>query len=141
MISFVCIFLSQLEHAKYMGYHIGRLFLLCIGWISIGLGILGIALPLLPTTPFFLLAGFCFSKASPRFELWLLNHPIFGPIISNWREYHMIPWRVKCFAVIMLLISAVGIGFSPMLIYGKILIWVFLFGVSIFILTRCSKVS
>ncbi|CAG8998679.1 MAG: hypothetical protein CENE_00635 [Candidatus Celerinatantimonas neptuna] len=123
-----------------MRCHICRLFLVIIGWVSIGLGLLGFVLPLLPTTPFILLAGVCFSKASPRFELWLLNHRVFGPVISNWRQYHMIPWHVKWLAVFMLVISAIGIGFSQLPLYGKSIIWGGLLILILFIVTRRSRI-
>ncbi|RZA08047.1 MAG: DUF454 domain-containing protein, partial [Proteobacteria bacterium] len=68
-----------------------RFLYLTIGWISLALGILGIFLPLLPTTPFVLLAGICFAKGSPRMHAWLINHPRLGPPIKDWQERRVIP--------------------------------------------------
>jgi uncharacterized membrane protein YbaN (DUF454 family) len=61
-----------------------RLIYIAVGIISLSLGIIGIILPVLPTTPFILLTGYCFYRGSPRFHNWLMRHPSFGPII---REY------------------------------------------------------
>lgn len=70
---------------------------LCIilGTISLGLGILGIFLPLLPTTPFLLLTAALYCKSSPRLYQWLLNHKYFGTYIRNYRENKAIPLQAK----------------------------------------------
>ncbi len=56
-------------------------------------------MPILPTTPFLLLATACYARSSRRFYNWLMNHPAFGPLIVEWRTYRSIPWRVKLVAV------------------------------------------
>ncbi len=56
------------------------------GFISLGLGGIGVVLPLLPTVPFFILAAYLFARSSPKLELWLLDHPRYGPSIRLWRE-------------------------------------------------------
>lgn len=56
------------------------------GIACVGLGSAGIVLPLVPTTPFLLLAAACFAKSSDRFHAWLLAHRRFGPVIRNYRE-------------------------------------------------------
>ncbi|MFM2485635.1 YbaN family protein [Celerinatantimonas yamalensis] len=117
-----------------------RILLIIVGWLAVILGALGVILPLLPTTPFLLLACLCFSKASPRFEQWLLNHRYFGVMIQNWRQYRVIPVRAKCVATMMLVISAVGIGFTAMPWLGRILVWCMLATILLFITTRRSKV-
>lgn len=76
------------------------------GVLSLGLGILGIFLPLLPTTPFVLLAAFCFSRSSTRCEAWLLDHPRFGPMIRDWRQHRAIPWRAKQLAWTMMALGS-----------------------------------
>ena len=68
---------------------------LALGWTSIGLGILGIVLPLLPTTPFLLLAAYAFSRGSDRLHTWLITHPTLGPPIEQWRKYRAISHRSK----------------------------------------------
>ncbi|MDT9407683.1 YbaN family protein [Corynebacterium rouxii] len=63
--------------------------LLAIGCVSVALGVAGVVLPLVPTTPFLLLAGVCFAKSSDRFHTWLMEHRILGPYIHNWRNRQM----------------------------------------------------
>ena len=76
-----------------------RIFLIVIGTISLGLGVLGIFLPMLPTTPFLLLSAAVWLKASPRLYHWLLNHKVLGEYIRNYREHRAIPLRVKIVSV------------------------------------------
>lgn len=66
-----------------------------LGSISLALGVLGIFLPLLPTTPFLLLTAALYFKGSPRFYQWLLNHKKFGPYIRNFRENKALTLRTK----------------------------------------------
>ena len=63
-----------------------RLAWLTIGFISLALGGVGVLLPLLPTTPFVLVAAVAFAKSSDRLHRWLLEHNVFGPLIENWRR-------------------------------------------------------
>lgn len=74
-------------------------------WITFGLcalvlGLVGLVLPLLPTTPFMLLAAACFAKSSPRLHDWLVGHRLFGPAIRDWREHRAIAPRAKRMAVL-----------------------------------------
>ncbi|QYY33305.1 MULTISPECIES: YbaN family protein [Cupriavidus] len=73
-----------------------------LGALSLLLGIIGIFLPVLPTTPFVLLAAACFARGSERFHGWLLEHPRFGPLVSDWQRHHSIPLRAKCLALVMM---------------------------------------
>jgi uncharacterized membrane protein YbaN (DUF454 family) len=70
------------------------------GFLFIGLGIIGIFLPLLPTTPFILLAAGCFAKSSPRWHRWLLTNRTFGPMIKNWEEHQCISCNSRRIAVL-----------------------------------------
>ena len=78
-----------------------RILLILIGSVSFALGVLGIFLPMLPTTPFLLLSAAAWLKASPSLYEWLLNHRIFGEYIRNFREHRAIPLRVKIISVSM----------------------------------------
>lgn len=84
-----------------------RQFYLIAGLISLGLGSIGVILPLLPTVPFMILAAFCFANSSPRLEAWLVEHPIFGVHISNWRHRRAITRRGKWAATVAFAISCV----------------------------------
>ncbi|WP_037586176.1 YbaN family protein [Stenoxybacter acetivorans] len=72
-----------------------RIILWLSGSLSLLLGIIGIVVPLLPTTPFILLTAACWAKASPRFHQWLCQHALFGSIITQWEERRAIPRRAK----------------------------------------------
>lgn len=82
---------------KRMGY-------LLLGWSSIALAVLGVILPLLPTTPFVLVAAFAFSKSSKRFHHWLLTHKIFGPLVVDWQKNGVIRMRAKLLATFSMLV-------------------------------------
>ncbi|MDC5703660.1 YbaN family protein [Vibrio europaeus] len=84
---------------------IRRLFLNFVGVLSLILGFIGIFLPLLPTTPFILLASACFMRSSPKFHRWLHQHKIFGPILTNWHQNGSVTAKVKKRGVICILIS------------------------------------
>ncbi len=73
--------------------------LLAVGWLSVVLGVIGIFLPVLPTTPFLLLAAACFVRSSRRFYLWLVQHPRLGPWIHDYLEGHGIPLKGKVYAI------------------------------------------
>ncbi len=73
------------------------------GLACLGLAFIGIFLPLLPTTPFVILAAFCFSKGSARLHRWLLRQPVFGPMLVDWQNYH-VRFKVKCIATTMIVV-------------------------------------
>lgn len=76
-----------------------RALLTVLGVVALALGVLGIFLPLLPTTPFLLLAAFCFLRGSPRLHAWLMSHRILGPYIRDFQAGRGIPLRSKCIAL------------------------------------------
>lgn len=76
-----------------------------LGLTSLILGIIGVILPLLPTTPFILLSAYCFAKSSATFHRWLLSHRVFGPMINDWQRGHIIRKRAKWTATIMIIAS------------------------------------
>lgn len=79
--------------------------LITSGFLSVGLGVVGAFLPVLPTVPFLLLASWCFWKSSPRYHAWLLNHKRFGPIIRDFQHDKAISECIKIRAVLLLWIS------------------------------------
>jgi uncharacterized membrane protein YbaN (DUF454 family) len=81
-----------------------KLFILA-GSLFVGLAIVGIFLPILPTTPLLLLAAACYARGSDRFYNWLLNNRWFGEYIRNYREGKGIPWRIKALSLTLLWIT------------------------------------
>jgi hypothetical protein len=79
-----------------------RSFFLFIGFLALGLGIVGMALPVLPTTPFLLLAGSMFMRSSDRWSDWLFNHRVFGPTIQNYLEHKAVAKQSKVLAMALL---------------------------------------
>ncbi|MEM7016606.1 MAG: YbaN family protein [Pseudomonadota bacterium] len=88
-----------------------------LGIFFVGLAILGVVLPLLPTTPFLLLAAGCFAKSSERWYRWLLSNATFGPMIRDWEENRCIQPRVKVIA----LVSMIGVGGTSILFFVDML--------------------
>ena len=74
---------------------LSRIFWLTLGFISMVLGLIGIPVPGLPTTPFMILAAACFAKSSQRFYDWIINNRLFGSHVKNYREGNGIPKRSK----------------------------------------------
>ncbi len=121
-----------------MGERLGKTGFRVLAYISAGLAVVGVVLPLLPTTPFVLLAAFFASKGSPAFAQWLDDHPRYGPAIDQWRTRRAVPARAKVLACSMMALSwgmllalgasGVVLGFSG----------VFLCGTACYLLTRPS---
>ncbi|MEH6529772.1 MULTISPECIES: YbaN family protein [Photobacterium] len=102
---------------------IKRTLLITIGWICVVLGVIGIFLPLLPTTPFLLLASACFMRGSPRLSRWLHLHPHFGPLLNNWHQHRAVSTVVKRRANISIVLSfAFSIYIVPLLWHKMMLI-------------------
>ena len=101
-----------------------RVILIVAGTVSLSLGILGIVVPILPTTPFLLLAAACYARGSQRFYNWLLNNRCLGTYIRNYIEKKGIPLKVKIFTITLLwtTISISVILISPNLIVQVILV-------------------
>lgn len=76
-----------------------RYLLLAVGWLSVALGFIGIFVPVLPTTPFLLLAAACFVRSSQRFYNWLVMHPRLGPWFRDYLDGNGIPLKGKVYAI------------------------------------------
>ncbi|WP_299846600.1 YbaN family protein [uncultured Roseovarius sp.] len=113
-----------------------RLFWAILGLTSLGLGVIGIAVPLLPTVPFILLAAFCFARSSERLHNWLLTHPRFGPVIEDWNRNGAISPRVKrisTLSIVAVFGISLALGLRPIIL---IIQGVTLSCVAVFIWTR-----
>jgi len=100
-----------------------RAVLLVVGTASLALGVIGIFLPVLPTTPFLLVTAACYARASTRLYEWLLGQPSLGPVITEWRRSRSFPPGVKTRALIVVVITfAVSIALIDVLLVRAILL-------------------
>lgn len=112
-----------------------KLVLIAIGIIALILAIIGIIIPLLPTTPFLLLSAACFLKGSDRMYQWLIKHKHFGNYIRNFREHKAIPLKTKVVAVSLLWVTILfSIIFIVQGTYLRILLAAIAIAVSVHIL-------
>lgn len=82
-----------------------RILCLALGLGFVALGVAGVFLPLLPTTPFLLLAAACFARSSQRFHRWLLDHPVLGSTVREWHLHRSLPHRTKRIAIATMAIT------------------------------------
>lgn len=115
--------------------------LIIAGTFCVGVGILGVILPLLPTTPFLLLAAACYAKSSQRFYNWLLNNRWFGYYIKNYLEGKGVPLKVKVLSICLLWITIIySIVFVVHMTWVIIILILIAIGVTLHILsTRTLK--
>ena len=106
------------------------------GTIFLGLGIIGIILPVLPTTPFLLLAAYCYLRGSERMHRWLLGNKWFGEYIKNYQEKRGIPLKIKVWAISFLWITiAISIFFFIEIIWIRIIMVIIAAAVTYHIVT------
>ena len=112
-----------------------------LSFVSLGFGILGMFLPILPTTPFLLLSAALFAKSSTRYYQWLLNHKHFGQYIRDFRENKSIPLKLKIFSITILWATIlISIIFAAKgMLWLQILLATIAIGVSIHILSFKTK--
>jgi uncharacterized protein len=84
-----------------------RVVLVAVGTLALTVGVIGAFVPVLPTTPFLLVAAACYARASPSLYRWLAQSKTFGPGIREWRRHRSIPWRTKLLAIFLMSVSIV----------------------------------
>jgi len=104
--------------------------------VSFALGVIGLFLPVMPTTGFMLLAVWLASRGSPRFAHWIRRHPRFGPPILAWEDERAIPRHAKWMAATMLVVSSLVIGFTVGALVVRLGLIVGLFALGLWIITR-----
>ena len=113
-----------------------RVFWFVVGILALALGGLGVVLPLLPTTPFVLVAAFAFANSSDTLHQWLLDHNIFGPLIANWQRYGAISRSAKVLSLlsmVALLVISLVMGVPAFVIAVQALV---VGACSLFIISR-----
>ena len=116
-----------------------RYLYIILGTFSLVMGIIGIFLPVLPTTPLLLLTAFCYYRGSERMYNWLMKHPYFGRHIKNFRESRIIPRKVKVYILIMLWASLIFCAFILNPIWIKCMMIAIAAGVTWHILSYKSE--
>lgn len=115
-----------------------RFLWLFLGYGALGAGLLGVITPLLPTTPFLILAALAFARSAPALERRLLDHPRFGPAINRWRRHGAIERRAKLLSI-SAMAAALGIsvlfGMGPNALMVQAVV---IFGAAVFVLSRPS---
>lgn len=104
---------------------------LVVAYLSLAIGLVGVFLPLLPTTPFVLLAALCAARGSPRLHRWLLRHRLFGPMIRDWEADGAVSRRAKTVAssamvvavAIMLWVAPLVLALLAAAVIGSVAIW------------------
>ena len=86
--------------------------LFAFAWLNVVVGVIGIFLPLLPTTVFLLIALWAFSLSSPRFQVWLYHHPRLGPPVRAWHDHGVIPLRAKVAAVVVMSVGLIFLAWK-----------------------------
>jgi uncharacterized membrane protein YbaN (DUF454 family) len=103
------------------------------GLVFVGLAILGVVLPILPTTPFLLVAATCFAKSSPRLQKKLLANKTFGPLIHEWQQHRSIPRKAKRVALLTIILSVVWSAYLLKNLLLTVIVFVLVLGPFIFL--------
>ncbi|MGD8325614.1 MAG: YbaN family protein [Sphingomonadales bacterium] len=111
-----------------------------LGLFFVAIGGLGVILPVLPTTPFMLLALWCFARSSKTFHDWLFHHRLFGPPLQRWESYRVIPLGAKIFALTSMTASAIYVLLVPRPpLYASLMMLAFMAYGAYFILSKPSR--
>lgn len=110
-----------------------------MGFLCVGLGYVGVVVPGLPSTIFFICAVWAFKRSSPRFEKWLLNHKVFGPTLRDWDEHKAIKLRTKIVAISLMLVCALTSVFFIKKLWVQALVVVTVLLVALYVATRKTK--
>lgn len=104
--------------------------------IALGLGLAGLAVPVVPTVPFLLVSAWAAGKGWPALERWLLAHRTYGPHIRRWRERGAVPRSAKMLATLMMIASAAGLQFTDLEQWVKIAVPLTMLGVAVWLWRR-----
>jgi uncharacterized membrane protein YbaN (DUF454 family) len=108
------------------------------GVVSVALGTIGIVVPLLPTTPFLLLAAYCFVRSSDRLYEWLTHHKLFGTYIRNYREHRAVSRETKIFTLLLLWVA---IGYSCLFVVNSAVVRVILLVIAVAVTVHVLSLS
>lgn len=119
-----------------------KYFLMILGFVFLILGVVGVFMPLLPTTPFLILAALCFHQSSPKFHAWLMDHPWLGPPILDWQKHRVIRIQYKILASVMIISSCLFVVTKETIPrFGKVTFAFFILFVLGFIWSKPHKVQ
>jgi len=117
-----------------------KIVLRIVGTLALAFGLLGIVLPVLPTTPFLLLTAYCYLRSAPNWHKRLLESKHLGPYIKNFQEHKCIPVRIKVYAISMLWITITASAlFAVSILWVRLLLFVIAIGVTWHILSYPSN--
>ncbi|NRA55944.1 MAG: YbaN family protein [Gammaproteobacteria bacterium] len=125
---------QQLNHCKKSLY-------LALGIIMVACGIIGIMLPVMPTTIFFIIALACFSRSSSRMKHWLLNHPKFGSNLTAWTQYQIVPIKAKYWATASMVASVVIVALTTQSTPLTLLVAYSILLVIVYLLSKPSSIE
>ncbi|MCX7544859.1 YbaN family protein [Marinicella gelatinilytica] len=110
-----------------------------IAVLALVLGLIGVVLPLLPTTPFLIVALWAASRCSPRLANWLENHPRLGPVLRNWRDHRAIPTTAKVLACVMMSLSFGVVWYRGASTTVLVIVFMVIISLMAYILSKPSK--
>ena len=123
--------MKRLPHAKWVYW--------LIAVVALALGLIGVVLPLLPTTPFLIVALWAAGRCSPRLARWLENHPTMGPLLRNWRDHRAIPTTAKVLACFMMSLSVAVVWYRGASTTVLIVIFIMITSLMAYILSKPSR--